>query len=97
MFGKTQERPADHAVADAAVGFEQLDRARGAQPFEGVDACPALAPARPEQRRNRHFENLGDALQAPGADAVRAVFVFLNLLEGDVEPLADVVLRHAAG
>jgi hypothetical protein len=44
---QTQERPPDHAVADAAIGFEQLHRARGAQSFERVDACPAsrrLAP-----------------------------------------------------
>ena len=71
MLGKTQERPPDDAVADAAIGFEQLHRAWGAQPFERVDACPALAPARPEQRRDRHLENLGDALQAPGANGSR--------------------------
>ena len=28
---------------------------------------------------------------------VRAVFVFLNLLESDAETLVEVVLRHAAG
>ena len=46
---------------------------------------------------DRHLENLGDALQASGADTVCTVFVFLNLLEGDAELFAHVVLRHAAG
>jgi hypothetical protein len=90
LLGKAQERAADRAVADAAIGFEQLHRARGAQPFEGVGACPALAAIRPEQRRDWHLENLGDALQAPGADTVRTVFVFLNLLESDAQPFAHV-------
>ena len=37
----------------------------------------------------------GDLLKAPGADAVRALLVFLNLLEGDAQAFAELFLAHA--
>src|SRR5262249_20612245 len=49
-----------------------------------------------EEMCYRHAENLGDALQAPGRNAVRAFLVFLHLLERDADEIAELGLRQAA-
>ena len=48
-----------------------------------------------EEKRNRHLQNIGDLLQAAGADAVGAFLVFLHLLEGQAEGVAEFFLTHA--
>ena len=91
---KTQKRAPDHAVADAAIGSSSCT-APGCGASNGY-ACPALAPARPGQRRDRHLGDLGDVLQTPGANAVRS-FSYFDLLESRCRAFAEVALRHAAG
>jgi hypothetical protein len=46
--------------------------------------------------RHRHAEHLGDPLQPAGRDAVRALFVFLHLLERHADELAELGLRQSA-
>ena len=40
------------------------------------------------------LQHAGDVLQAAGTDAVGALLVFLNLLEGDAEVLTELFLTH---
>src|SRR5687768_13674264 len=48
-----------------------------------------------EEKRNRHLKDVRDLLQAAGADAVGALLVFLHLLEGQAERVAELLLTHA--
>ena len=48
-----------------------------------------------EKERHRHIEDLAELEQARGADAVDAALVFLDLLEGQAEALAEPLLAHA--
>jgi hypothetical protein len=41
------------------------------------------------------FENGRNVLQTAGADAVGALFIFLDLLEGDAQRFAQLFLTHA--
>jgi hypothetical protein len=95
LLGQAQEGAAGHGAGDAGVGFEELGGAGGAQLFEGVDDALQAEPRRPEQGRDRDAENFGDMLQAAGTDAVRAVFVLLDLLESDADLAGEFCLRHA--
>jgi len=47
-----------------------------------------------EQELHRHLQNCRNALQAAGADAVRAFFIFLHLLERHAERVAEIRLGH---
>ena len=48
-----------------------------------------------EEERHRNLQDVGDLLQPAGADAVGAFFVFLHLLEGQTERVAELFLAHA--
>ena len=48
-----------------------------------------------EEKRHRHLQDMGNLLQAAGADAVGALLVFLHLLEGEAERVAELLLAHA--
>jgi hypothetical protein len=50
-----------------------------------------------EEGMDRHVQRFGDLHQAAGADAVRALLVFLNLLEGDPKLIGERGLRHVLG
>jgi hypothetical protein len=47
-----------------------------------------------EEELGRHLQYLGDMLQATCADAVRALFIFLHLLECQTERIAEFHLGH---
>src|SRR5664280_693330 len=47
-----------------------------------------------EEKRNRHLQDVGNMLQPAGADAVGALLVFLHLLEGEAEGVAELFLTH---
>ena len=48
-----------------------------------------------EEERDRDIQNIGDVLKAAGADTVRALFVFLDLLEADADVNRQLLLRQA--
>jgi hypothetical protein len=48
-----------------------------------------------EEGLHRHLQYLGNLLQAPRANAVRAFFIFLHLLEGQAECFGESGLGHA--
>src|SRR5262249_3997208 len=84
---------------DARVGAGEPQRALGLQQFASVDGAPArslLVVRNGEKVRDRHAEDLGDALQAAGRDAIGALLVFLHLLERDADQVAELGLRQAA-
>jgi hypothetical protein len=47
--------------------------------------------------RNRQVENGGNFVEPPGRDAVRALLVFLDLLEGDAQLARHVFLGDTRG
>src|SRR5262245_34799065 len=47
-----------------------------------------------EEERHRHLQNVGDLLQSARPYAVRAFLVFLYLLEGKAECVAQLLLAH---
>jgi hypothetical protein len=47
-----------------------------------------------EEERHRYLQNVGDLLQPARPDAVRAFLVFLDLLEGKTECVAQLLLAH---
>jgi hypothetical protein len=47
-----------------------------------------------EEERNLHLKDLGNMLQAAGADAIGALLVFLNLLECQAEGVGNIGLTH---
>jgi len=47
-----------------------------------------------EEERYRNLQNVGDLLQAARSDAVSALLVFLHLLEGEAERIAQFLLAH---
>jgi hypothetical protein len=64
--------------------LQEPHRAGCAQRVERLGGtCPAQ-PRRAEQRRRRHIENLGDALQPPGAEAAPAITIPIDLLNGEI-------------
>ena len=48
-----------------------------------------------EEERHRHLQDVRDLLQPARADPVRALLVFLHLLEGQAERVAELFLAHA--
>ncbi len=72
----------------------RLVRTRGleeAQRLARVAALPAAGMV-PEEERDRNPEHLGNARQAPGANAIGAFLVLLHLLEGYSEAAAQIGL-----
>src|SRR6516165_11693301 len=47
-----------------------------------------------EEERYWNLQNVGDLLQPARSDAVSALLVFLHLLEGDAERIAELLLAH---
>src|SRR5580692_801158 len=75
---------------------------KGHQTWVG-DGDSGLPPRGPEARRgrptleeerNRHLKDLGNVLQAAGADAIGALLVFLDLLECQAKGVGNIGLTH---
>src|SRR5262245_11948254 len=47
------------------------------------------------EERYWHLQNMGDLLQPARSDAVGALLVFLHLLEGETEPIGQLLLGRA--
>src|SRR6516164_7784820 len=47
-----------------------------------------------KKERHRHLEDLGNLLEPACSDPVRALLIFLNLLERETEGLAELFLTH---
>src|SRR5690606_861861 len=96
--------PAPHlGVADAGEGAVEQEALRARQEVDAIGRLAVLGEAllrRPPRRAleevgDGNLEDRGDGLEAAGADAVGALLVFLDLLEGDAEMLAELFLTHA--
>ena len=48
-----------------------------------------------KKERNRNLQDLGDVLQPAGANPVGSLFVFLDLLESQPQPFAELLLTHS--
>jgi len=48
-----------------------------------------------EEERHRDLQDMRDVLQAARAHTVRSLLVFLDLLERDPEPIAELLLGHS--
>src|ERR1700737_2246784 len=78
-------------ILDLAVGPQQSQAERAVEKQQAFD-FPRLAVAVVEEC-DGYIQRSGDLLKAGGADAVDALFVFLNLLEADAKFVAELRLR----
>ena len=74
---------------ERAAVRKELDRS-GTLAHAGRGVCVDV-----EQGADRDIEYLGDLRQPSGADPVRALFIFLHLLERDAKLAGEIALRHA--
>ncbi len=104
MLDQFDDVAAQLAVLDAHEGLDQRKPVDGGEKLGDIGRRDGLAhaaamPARRrralEEKRNRHLQDVAHLLQAAGADAVGALFVFLHLLEGQPERVAQPFLAHA--
>src|SRR5436305_4810698 len=104
MLDQIDNAAAEFCIGDARKGASQRQSFRGREKVR--DVCRRRAFAKPidardaartalEQKRDRDLEDLGDLLDAAGADPVGAFLVFLNLLEGETQGFAELFLAHA--
>ena len=65
-----------------------------AAPSSCMPPC-AAGSASGKKYDDRHLQRVGHRLQPAGADAVRALLVFLDLLKRDAELVAELLLAQA--
>ncbi|HEY6222466.1 MAG TPA: hypothetical protein VIW26_01665 [Gemmatimonadales bacterium] len=110
QLDQPQDGAASARAGDLGEGLHEAERVpigeQGAPVQIGPSVPAACTPvARPlvvvaraaiEQRGDRHAEGAGKLIEPAGADAVRAVFIFLDLLGSHPEVAAELGLREAA-
>jgi hypothetical protein len=79
--------------ADARISAYQSQRRRRVQQFKKLGWCNSSLFVRGEKVRYWNFQNIGNALKPSGADAIGALFVFLDLLEGQSQLIGKLFLR----
>ena len=96
--GPTQQVETDAGLLDARKGAGEAQRSLGLQKRAPVGGSirRLLVPGEGKEICHRHAEHLGDPLQPARRNAVRALFVFLHLLERHADELAELGLRQAA-
>jgi hypothetical protein len=104
LFDQVDDGAAEFAVGDAREGADQRQSFGSREEIGDVSRRGRLADAFRvhrgagdafEQERHRDLKDFGNLLQAAGADAVGALLVFLDLLEGQPERIAQSFLAHA--
>src|SRR5579863_9751366 len=100
---KVDDSPAHFWIADAQEGAIQLQALGRGEEVDDIGLRRLLGEAAAIRLRRRAFEKVrrrdlersGRLLQAAGADSIRALFVFLDLLERHTEKFAELALAHA--
>src|SRR3984893_1389081 len=97
---------ADQRTPELSIGYamECRDQLQRVAIFKDVEQAGRLKAGLARSRgcagivekRYGHLENVADPPQPARADAVRPLFVFLNLLEGDPEFSPELLLRKLA-
>ena len=86
----------DTRIGGSRVGFENPQCARfGKQPKQQCRIA-GLLPGRFEQFADRNTQHGRDARQAAGAYPVRALLVFLYLLESNTDLIGEIGLAYSA-
>src|SRR5262249_10826483 len=95
---ETQDSHAALAARKLMEGLQQAQRLRVGQQRAPVQVRTRTTRRRAavEQGRQRHAKRAGDLREPARADAVRAVLVFLDLLERHVEVMTELGLGQAA-
>src|SRR5260370_30629794 len=105
-LGEVEQAAAHGRIVDRVIGLDQFDRLAPAQRIglEGLrrrlgkacrDRRRAYRIGVVEKERHRHIQHLAQLIEPAGADAVGAAFVFLHLLKGQADRLAELLLREA--
>src|SRR5580704_15757923 len=93
-LGQLQQRLLQLRVLDPGVGPNQPQRSRIVHETKDVRGLGSRLVRYRIEICDRSLEDLGDALQSAGAHAISALFVFLHLLECQVELRGEIGLRH---
>lgn len=98
---EVDDRTANLGIADPGKGLHQFQAVGCGKKFRNIIGrrrlgifivgrrCHAF-----KKERRRHLQSGGDLLQAARADAINALFVFLDLLEGQVNRVGERLLAH---
>src|SRR5262249_41669619 len=88
---------ADLEALDAGEQRHELGALGGGEDVVGVVVAAIAASHRQafKEARGGHVEGDADIVQAAGGDAVDALLVLLDLLEGDAEEFGQALLAHA--
>src|SRR6266566_8706028 len=76
-------------------GREKIGDVSGRGAFTKTFGPRVAARSALEQKRDRDLEDFRDLLDAAGADPIGTFLVFLNLLEGETQGLAELLLAHS--
>ena len=87
FFHQVHEREPQVAVVDGREGLGDPERARVGDKRE--QRARGIGIGAVEQGGDRDAQDGGDPDEAPGADPVGADLILLELLKGDVQPLAS--------
>src|SRR5450759_5436114 len=79
----------------ALGGRQKIGNVGRRSSFGEAPGVRGAAGASLEQKRYRHLKYFGDLLDAACTDPVGALLVFLNLLEGEAQCFAELLLAHA--
>src|SRR5882724_4617116 len=91
-----EQRSARRAVLDGPPRFHERVELLGAE-LRRERLKHGIAVGRGDELRERHLEIIRQADKTVERNAVRAVFIFLYLLESQVEILGDLALGLAGG
>ena len=105
LLDQIDDPAAQLGVLDAHEGLGQREAIGGRQEVgdigrrgrfgKSVVGLPRRVRRAVEEERHRHLQDVRDLLQAARADPVRALLVFLHLLKGQAERVAELLLTHA--
>src|SRR5258708_18896618 len=91
-----EQRGARRAVLDGPPRFHERVELLGAE-LRRQRLKLGIAVGRGDELRERHLKVRSEADQTVERNAVRAVFIFLYLLESQVEKLGDLALAFTGG
>src|SRR4029077_20846614 len=94
-FHEPRDRLLQLGVNDARISADQPQRRRRVEQSKNLGWRDSSLSVRSEKIRYRNTQNIGDALKPSGADAICAFLVFLDLLEGQSQLIAEFFLRYS--
>jgi hypothetical protein len=106
LLDEINDAPPQLGVADPHEGLGECQTVRGGEKVGDISRRGCFSHSfRPpcardvrrtiEKERDRHLQYLRDLLKSAGTNAIGALLILLNLLKGEAERVAQLLLTHA--